>query len=133
MLFASEAVADLTMSLNTWSTCTCLEPMQWRKVYPLVIRIAVKGGGRVGVLKVVFRIACVNDQILERDVVGSINIGARFLHSDGSPVTLGSTSTHEVSGEAGKPTPRYNPSSGDTIRGETLLPHLHLPCINVRS
>ncbi len=32
--------------------------------------------------------------------------------SDGSLVALGSTGTHEVSGEASDPTPRCNPSNG---------------------
>ena len=34
--------------------------------------------------------------VLERDVVGAVNIGLRYLYSDGSPVALGSTGTHEV-------------------------------------
>ena len=63
---------------------------------PLVIRIAVRGVGRVKVFKIVLRIAEVNGRVLERDVVGAINIGLRYLNSNGSPVALGSTGACEV-------------------------------------
>jgi len=51
---------------------------------PLMIRFAVKGARRV------------NASILERDIVGAINIGLKYLPTDGSPMALGSTSTHGV-------------------------------------
>ena len=35
-------------------------------------------------------------RVVERDVVGAINIGLKYLYSDGSPVALGSTGAHEV-------------------------------------
>jgi IS605 OrfB family transposase len=63
---------------------------------PLVIRSAVKGLKRVKVVKVALRVAWVNGGVLERDVVGAVNIGLKYLYSDGSPVALGSTGTHEV-------------------------------------
>ncbi|MFZ8795771.1 MAG: IS200/IS605 family accessory protein TnpB-related protein, partial [Acidilobaceae archaeon] len=64
---------------------------------PLVIRTAVRGAnGRFKVVKVVLRVAYVDGKIVERDVVGAINIGLKYLSSDGSPVALGSTGAHEV-------------------------------------
>jgi IS605 OrfB family transposase len=64
---------------------------------PLVIRTAVRGAkGRFKVVKVVLRVAYVDGRIVERDVVGAINIGLKYLSSDGSPVALGSTGAHEV-------------------------------------
>ena len=64
---------------------------------PLVIRTAVRGAkGRLKVVKVVLRVAYVDGRVVERDVVGAINIGLKYLSLDGSPVALGSTGTHEV-------------------------------------
>ena len=64
---------------------------------PLLIRTAVRGAkGRFKVVKVVLRVAYVDGRIVERDVVGAINIGLKYLSSDGSPVALGSTGVHEV-------------------------------------
>jgi IS605 OrfB family transposase len=67
-----------------------------RRFKPLVIRTAVKGVKRVKVLKMVLRITKVSGRVLERDVVGAVNIGLKYLNSNGSPVALGSTCTHEV-------------------------------------
>jgi IS605 OrfB family transposase len=67
-----------------------------RSFEPLVIRSAVKGLGRVKVVKVVLRVAKVGGRALERDVVGAVNIGLRYLNPDGSPVALGSTGAHGV-------------------------------------
>jgi IS605 OrfB family transposase len=67
-----------------------------KKFEPLVIRTAVKGFKRVKVMKTVLRVAKIGRRALERDVVGAINIGLKYLNSDGSPVALGSTGTHEV-------------------------------------
>jgi hypothetical protein len=61
-----------------------------------MIRTAVKGLKRVKVVKAVLRVAWVNGGVLERDVVGAVNIGLRYLNSDGSPVALGSTGAHGV-------------------------------------
>jgi len=63
---------------------------------PLVIRSAVKGSRRVRVVKVILRVARVGERALERDVVGAVNIGLKYLNSNGSPMALGSTGTHEV-------------------------------------
>ena len=64
---------------------------------PLVIRTAVRGAkGRFKVVKIVLRVAYVDGRIVERDVVGAINIGLKYLSLDGSPVALGSTGAHEV-------------------------------------
>jgi IS605 OrfB family transposase len=64
---------------------------------PLVIRTAVRGAkGRFKVVKVVLRVAYVDGRVVERDVVGAINIGLKYLYSDGSPMALGSTGAHEV-------------------------------------
>jgi transposase len=35
-----------------------------------------------------------NGLTMDRDMIGAINIGLRYLSSDGSPVALGSTGTH---------------------------------------
>ncbi len=37
-----------------------------------------------------------NGLTLDRDVIGTVNIGLRRFSSDGSPVALGSTGLHEV-------------------------------------
>jgi putative transposase len=64
---------------------------------PLVIRTAVRGAkGRSKVVKIVLRVAYVDGRVVERDVVGAINIGLKYLSSDGSPMALGSTGAHEV-------------------------------------
>ena len=63
---------------------------------PLMIRTAVKEPRRVRVVKLVLRVTRVNVGVLERDVVGAVNIGLKFLSPDGSPVALGPTGTHEV-------------------------------------
>ncbi len=61
-----------------------------------MISIAVKGGRRVRVEKIVLRVARAGGKAVERDVVSSINIGVRYLSPDGSPVALGSTEPHGV-------------------------------------
>jgi IS605 OrfB family transposase len=63
---------------------------------PLVIRSAVKGLKKVKVVKVALRVTWVNGRALERDVVGAVNIGLKYLNSDGSPMALGSTGAHGV-------------------------------------
>jgi IS605 OrfB family transposase len=67
-----------------------------RRFKPLMIRTAVKGLKRVKVMKIVLRVTKVSGRVLERDVVGAVNIGLRYLYSNGSPVALGSTGTHDV-------------------------------------
>jgi len=58
---------------------------------------AVRGRKRVRVIKIQLRLAKLdNGLVLDRDVIGAINIGLKYLSSDGSPVALGSTEPHEV-------------------------------------
>jgi IS605 OrfB family transposase len=63
---------------------------------PLMTRSAVKGLKRVKVMKTVLRVAKIGGRALERDVVGAINIGLKYLNTDESPAALGSTGTYEV-------------------------------------
>jgi putative transposase len=64
---------------------------------PSMTRIAVRGRKRVKVIKVQLRLAKLgNGLVLDRDVIGAINIGLRYLSSDGSPMASGSTEPHEV-------------------------------------
>ena len=76
-----------------------------------MIYIAVKRVKRIKEVKVVLRVARVNGEVLERDVVGAINIGLRDLTSKGSPVALARRGPRGV-GEAGDPKPRANPANG---------------------
>jgi len=64
-----------------------------RRFNPSVIRCAVRGVRRVRVVKIFLRIA---GNGLDRDVVGAINIGLKYLNSNGSPMALGSTEPHAV-------------------------------------
>jgi IS605 OrfB family transposase len=72
------------------------DPFTGRRFKPLVIRTAVKGLKRVKVMKIVLRVAKVSGRAIERDVIGAINIGLKYLNSDGSLVALGSTGAHGV-------------------------------------
>jgi len=63
---------------------------------PLVIRTAVRGLRRVKVVKTTLRVVRVCGGVVERDVVGAINIGLRYLSSNGRPVALASTGAHDV-------------------------------------
>jgi putative transposase len=66
-----------------------------KRYTPSVIRIALRGGRRVKVIKIQMRLARLSNGLaMDRDVIGAINIGLRYLSSDGSPVALGSTGTH---------------------------------------
>ena len=42
------------------------------------------------------RVVRVCGGVVERDVVGAINIGSRYLNSGGRPVALASTGAHDV-------------------------------------
>jgi len=81
-----------------------------KKFELLVTRTAVKGFKRVKVMKIVLRVAKAGGRAVERDAVGAINIGLRYLNSDGSPVALGSTGTHEVWVK------QVNPHGGATLQ-----------------
>jgi len=60
---------------------------------PLMMRYAWRGRKRVKVVKFRLRIA---ENGLDRDLIGAINIGLRYLPKHGSPVALGSTEPHAV-------------------------------------
>jgi IS605 OrfB family transposase len=63
---------------------------------PLVIRSAVRGLRRVRIVKMTLRVARICGRVVERDVVGAINIGLRYLNSNGRPMALASTGAHDV-------------------------------------
>jgi IS605 OrfB family transposase len=66
-----------------------------KRYTPSVTRIALRGGRRVKVIKIQLRLARLSNGLtIDRNVIGAINIGLRYLSSDGSPVALGSTGTH---------------------------------------
>jgi IS605 OrfB family transposase len=66
-----------------------------KRYTPSVIRIALRGGRRVKVIKIQMRLARLSNGLtMDRDVIGAINIGLKYLSSGGSPVALGSTGTH---------------------------------------
>jgi len=66
-----------------------------KRYTPSVIRIALRGGRRVRVIKIQMKLAKLSNGLtMDRDMIGAINIGLRYLSSDGSPVALGSTGTH---------------------------------------
>jgi len=60
---------------------------------PLMMRYAWRGRKRAKVVKFRLRMA---ENGLDRDVIGAINIGLRYLSSNGSPMALGSTEPHAV-------------------------------------
>jgi hypothetical protein len=60
-----------------------------------VIRFALRGGRRVRVIKIQLRLARLSNGLtLDRDVIGAINIGLRYLKSDGRGVAFPSTGPH---------------------------------------
>jgi len=76
------------------------DPFTGKPIYkfiPSMIRYAVRGRKRIRVIKVQLRLAKLyNGFVLDRDIIGAINIGLKYLSSDGSPMALGSTEPHEV-------------------------------------
>jgi IS605 OrfB family transposase len=78
-----------------------------KRYTPSVIRIALRGGRRVKVIKIQMRQARLSNGLtMDRDVIGAINIGLKYLSTDGrawrsplqSPMPLGSTATYEPIG-----------------------------------
>jgi hypothetical protein len=63
---------------------------------------------------------------LSRDVVGAINIGLKYLYSDGSPMALGSTWAHEVWVKLVIPYLGSTPLTKIPLAGETLVKGLPL-------
>jgi len=62
-----------------------------------VIRTAVRGVRRIRVVKIALRLTRLgNGLVLDRDVIGAINIGLKYLSTGGSPMALASTGPHEV-------------------------------------
>jgi transposase len=60
-----------------------------------VIRFALRGGRRVKVIKIQMRLAKLSNGLtLDRDMIGAINIGLRYLSSDGRGVAFPSTGPH---------------------------------------
>ena len=74
------------------------------KFIPSMIRFAVRGRKKVRIVKIQLRLAklgadtkeTVPSYLLDRDAIGAINIGLKYLSSDGSPMALGSTEPHAV-------------------------------------
>ena len=60
-------------------------------------------------------------RIVERDVVGAINIGLKYLSSDGSPMALGSTGAHEVWVKQVNPHQGPTPLTGIPLAGKRSI------------
>jgi len=68
-----------------------------RSFTPSMTRYAVRERKRIRVVKIQLRLAKLsNGLVLDRDVIGAINIGLKYLSSDGSPMALGLTEPHAV-------------------------------------
>jgi len=66
-----------------------------KRYTPSVIRIALRGGRRVRVIKIQMRLARLSNGLtLDRDVIGAINIGLKYLSSDGRSMAFPSTGPH---------------------------------------
>jgi putative transposase len=66
-----------------------------KRYTPSVTHIALRWGRRVKVIKIQMRQERLSNGLtIDRNVIGAINIGLRYLSSGGSPVALGSTGTH---------------------------------------
>jgi putative transposase len=60
-----------------------------------VIRIALRGGRRVRVIKIQMRLARLSNGLaMDRDMIGAINIGLKYLSSDGRSMAFTSTGPH---------------------------------------
>ncbi len=66
-----------------------------KRYTPSVIRIALRGGRRVKVIKIQMRLARLSNGLtMDRDVIGAINIGLKYLSSDGRSMAFPSTGPH---------------------------------------
>ena len=104
-----------------------------KRYTPSVIRIALRGGRRVRVIKIQMRLARLSNGLtMDRDMIGAINIGLRDLSLDGSPMSLGSTGTHAARVKLVIPslgatplteiqifTNNYSQITSNTVSGET--------------
>jgi len=93
-----------------------------KRFNPSVTRCAVRGARRVRVVKIVLRTA---GNGLDRDVIGAVNIGLKYLNSNGSPMALGSTEPHAVRAKQMNPHQGLTPSTVllvifNSVDGETL-------------
>ena len=84
-----------------------------KRYTPSVIRIALRGGRRVRVIKIQMRLARLSNGLtMDRDMIGAINIGLKYLSSDGRGRGVPLNRAPCSSGEAGDPKPRANPANG---------------------
>ena len=68
-----------------------------RRYTPSMTRIAVRGRKRIRVIRVQLRLGRLhNGMVLDRDVIGAINIGLKYFSSDGRRMAFSSTGPHEV-------------------------------------
>ena len=66
-----------------------------KRYTPSVIRIALRGGRRVRVIKIQMRLARLSNGLtMDRDVIGAINIGLKYLSTDGREMAFPSTGPH---------------------------------------
>jgi putative transposase len=66
-----------------------------KRYTPSVIRIALRGSRRVKVIKIQMRLARLSNGLtMDRDVIGAINIGLKYLSTDGRGVAFPSTEPH---------------------------------------
>jgi IS605 OrfB family transposase len=66
-----------------------------KRYTPSVIRIALRGGRRVRVIKIQMRLARLSNGLaMDRDVIGAINIGLKYLSTDGRGMAFPSTGPH---------------------------------------
>jgi IS605 OrfB family transposase len=66
-----------------------------KRYTPSVIRIALRGGRRVRVIKIQMRLARLSNGLtMDRDMIGAINIGLRYLSTDGRGAAFPSTGPH---------------------------------------
>ena len=77
-----------------------IDPFTGKPVHSFIlsmIRFAVRGRKRVRVVRIQLRLAKLgNGLVLDRDVIGAINIGLKYLSSDGGWMTFTPTEPHEV-------------------------------------
>jgi putative transposase len=92
-----------------------------KRYTPSVIRIALRGGRRVRVIKIQMRLARLSNGLtMDRDMIGAINIGLRYLSSDGSPMALGSTGTYAARVKLVIPSLGATPLTEIQIFGNTI-------------
>ena len=82
------------------SYTSSVDPFTGKRIHsfvPSMTRLAVRGKKRAKVIKIQLRLAKLNNgMVLDRDVIGAINIGLKYLSSDGRSMAFPSTEPHEV-------------------------------------